>query len=140
MKAPIRMNLSLWVVSQFRTKLFFLVSVALAAGLITGKADGDGSNGHGSIAPEAVAFARYNAILQQPNPLIETGPVAVKIDALLSGTASQASLFAIRDIAPSERGEYEVLHVLGDPIVFEQVIRPYLLAEMQVERSRYPLC
>ena len=67
-----------------------------------------------SIAPPALAFARYVASLNQRSPFTESGPIRVDIDASLPGLGKQASISAIRDTASSERSQYKVLELKGD--------------------------
>lgn len=86
-----------------------------------------------SIAPPALAFARYVASLDQRNPFTESGPIRVEIDASLPGLGKQAFMSAIRDTAPSERSQYKVLELKGDPMVKRDVIARYLSAQTQAE-------
>lgn len=86
-----------------------------------------------SIAPPALAFARYVASLDQRNPFTESGPIRVDIDASLPGLRKQASISAIRDTALSERSQYKVLELKGDPMVERDVIARYLSAQTQAE-------
>jgi hypothetical protein len=86
-----------------------------------------------SIAPPALAFARYVASLNQRSPFTESGPIRVDIDALLPGLGKQASMSAIRDTAPSERSQYKVLQLRGDPTVKREVIARYLSAQTEAE-------
>jgi hypothetical protein len=82
---------------------------------------------------ESTAFARYIAWLSARDPFTESGPVAVAIVASLPGLDRQGSFLAIREVGESERTQYGILEVKGDPIVFENVIAPYLVAQRQVE-------
>jgi hypothetical protein len=86
-----------------------------------------------SISPPALAFARYIASLNQRSPFTESGPVAIEIDASLPGLDKRACLFAIRETGPSERSEYQVLHVEGDSMVKQEVIARYLSAQVRAE-------
>ncbi len=86
-----------------------------------------------SIAPPALAFARYVASLNQRSPFTESGPVRVHIDASLPGLGKQASMSAIRDTAASERSEYQILQLEGDATVKREVIARYLSAQTQAE-------
>lgn len=86
-----------------------------------------------SIDPPALAFARYLAYLNQRSPFTESGPVRVKIDASLSGFDKQASVSAIRDTGASERSEYHVIQIEGDPMVKHEVIAQYLSAQARVD-------
>ena len=86
-----------------------------------------------SIAPPALAFGRYVASLNQRNPFTESGPIRVDIDASLPGLRKQASISAIRDTVRSERSQYKVLELKGDPMVERDVIARYLSAQTQAE-------
>lgn len=86
-----------------------------------------------SIAPPALAFARYVASLNQRNSFTESGPIRVDINASLPGLGKQASISSIRDIASSERSQYKVLQLKGDPMVEREVIARYLSAQTQAE-------
>ena len=90
-----------------------------------------------SIAPPALAFARYVASLNQRSPFAESGPIRVDIDASLPGLGKQASMSAIRDTAPPERSQYKVLQLRGDPMVKREVIARYL--SVQTEAEALPL-
>jgi hypothetical protein len=83
--------------------------------------------------PEGIAFARYIAWLQARDPFTESGPVAVAITASLPGLGKQGSLLTIRETDESERSKYRKLELRGDPVVFERVIGPYLIAQRQAE-------
>ena len=56
--------------------------------------------------PESVAFARYIASLEQPDPFTEGGPVAVLIESSLPHLYKDAQLLAIRRMGENERSEY----------------------------------
>jgi hypothetical protein len=86
-----------------------------------------------SIDPPALAFARYVASLNQRSPFTESGPIRVDINASLPGLRKQASMSAIRDTAPSERSQYKVLQLRGDPTVTREVIARYLSAQTEAE-------
>jgi hypothetical protein len=81
-----------------------------------------------SIAPPALAFARYVASLNHRSPFTESGPIRVDIDASLPVLGEQASMSAIRDTARSERSQYKVLQLKGDQTVRREVIARYLSA------------
>jgi hypothetical protein len=51
----------------------------------------------------------------------------------LPGLGKQASMLAVRDTATSERSEYKVLEIKGDPTVKREVIARYLSAQTQAE-------
>jgi len=82
---------------------------------------------------ESIAFARYIAWLDAPDPFTESGPVALAIVASLPGLDKQGSLLAIREVGESERSQYGLLERQGDSIVFERAIAPYLLAQSEAE-------
>ena len=109
-----------------------LVIVLLAAMFGVNARAGDSSE-IVSIDPPALAFARYIASLNLRNPFTESGPVRVKIDASLPGFDKQASISAIRDSGASERSEYHVIQIEGDPMVKHEVIARYLSAQTQAE-------
>jgi hypothetical protein len=82
---------------------------------------------------QSMAFGRYIAWLHARDLFTESGPVALAIDATLPGLDKQASLLAVREIDETERSEYLVLQREGDPVVFERVIAPYLVAQHEAE-------
>jgi hypothetical protein len=83
--------------------------------------------------PESIAFARYIAWLHARDPFTESGPVALAIAASLPGLDKQGSLLTIRKTDQSERCQYGKPEIRGDPIVFERVIGPYLIAQREAE-------
>jgi len=88
------------------------------------------------VAPtsdEALVFARYLASIQGRDPLTESGPVAVVIDAWLPSAHKASRLVTLRDTSDSERSEYLVLNCEGDAAVLTEVIAPYLVAQEQLE-------
>jgi hypothetical protein len=86
----------------------------------------------GPASSAGLAFARYVASLQVRDPFTESGPVAVDIEASLPGLYKETRFLAIRETGESERGEYRVLGIEGDPIVAQEVIARYLLVEAQL--------
>ena len=84
-------------------------------------------------SPGSLAFARYFASVHRRDPFLESGPVAVMIEASLPGLHKESRLLAIRETNQSERTEYKVLESQGDTIVSEQVIDAYLAVEKQLE-------
>jgi hypothetical protein len=82
---------------------------------------------------ESIAVVRYIAWLHARDPFTESGPVALAVVASLPGLDKQGSLLAIREVGESERGQYEILELQGDSIVFERVIAPYLVAQRKAE-------
>jgi len=83
--------------------------------------------------PESIALARYIAWLHARDPFTESGPVGLQIEARLPGMEKQGSLLAIRELGESERSQYRILQLHGDPIVFERAITPYFEAQRQAE-------
>jgi len=86
-----------------------------------------------SKSTHTVAFAQYIASIQEPNPFTELGPVAVQIDAALPALYKQCRILAIRAWGETERMEYRVLQIEGDPIVAQEVIGPYLKGRDQID-------
>ena len=82
---------------------------------------------------EILAFARYIASIQDPNPFTESGPVVVEIEASLPSLYKQSGLLAIRQMGTSKRSEYQVLQVAGDATVTQEVIVPYLAAQDHIQ-------
>jgi hypothetical protein len=116
---------------SLQTSPFLIVMLAAMFGVSAPASD---SSEIVAIAPPALAFARYIAALNQPSPFTESGPVRVDIDASLPGLGKQASMSAIRDTAASERGQYQILQLEGDPTAKREVIARYLSAQRQAER------
>jgi hypothetical protein len=115
---------------SLQTSPFLIVMLAAMFGVNAPASD---SSEIVAIAPTALAFARYIASLNQRSTFTESGPVRVDIDASLPGLGKQASMSAIRDTAASERGQYQILHLEGDPMVKHEVIARYLSAQAQAE-------
>ena len=90
-----------------------------------------------SIGPPAstqsAAFARYIASIHERNPFTESGPVAVEIQASLPGLYKESRVLAIRQTGESERSEYRVLQIEGDPTVVQEVIARYFEVQEQLE-------
>jgi len=84
-------------------------------------------------SPEGAAFARYIASEQDHDGFLESGPVAVEIEASLPGLYKHAALLAVRQLDDSERIRYGVLAVEGDGIVGQEVIAPYLIQRARLE-------
>ena len=120
-----------------RSRLSVCTSLPLVIGLLvvmsTTNVQASDSLENLSVAPPALAFARYIAFLHQRSPFTESGPVAVEINASLPRLGKQACLSAIREIGASERSEYQVLQSEGDSVVKQQVIARYLSAQAQAE-------
>jgi hypothetical protein len=91
------------------------------------------SSGMVSASPSALAFGRYIAFLGERDVFSEAGPVAVEIMALAPKQGTHATLTAIRDTDASERAEYDVLQLEGDPEAARAIVEHYLAAQAQVE-------
>ncbi len=81
----------------------------------------------------SLAFARYIGTLQKNNPRAEPGTVAVDIEASLPELGKQGRLIGIRHQTPSEKANFQILHIEGDSMVKRQVIARYLSAEAQAD-------
>jgi len=88
---------------------------------------------NGSLTPQAAAFARYIAAVQNRDASVESGPVAVEIYASLPGLYKSAGILALRHQGEADRGRYELVGVEGDVIVAQEVIVPYLIARERLE-------
>jgi len=80
---------------------------------------------------QSLAFARYIASLQNPDPFERAGPVALSIEASLPGLYKDASLLAIRNRRENGRPKYYVLALEGDGTVLSEAIARYLEIEQQ---------
>jgi len=78
--------------------------------------------------PEATAFARYIAGMEQVHPW---GEETVEIDASLPKLKKAGSLRALRRLLPVGNPQYQVLEADGDEKVRQRVIVRYLSAEVQ---------
>ena len=78
--------------------------------------------------PEAAAFARYIAGMEQVHPW---GEATVEIDASLPKLKKAGSLRALRRLLPVGKPQYQVLEAAGDETVRQRVIVRYLSAEVQ---------
>src|SRR5579863_10597975 len=58
-----------------------------------------------------VAFARYIASAQEPNPFTHSGHVIVMIEASLPALYKESRLLALRRMDESEHAEYRLLQV-----------------------------
>jgi hypothetical protein len=108
-------------------------AMALLAGVSSVNARASDSAEILLMAPPALAFARYIALLNQRSPFDESGPVAVDIAGSLPRLGKRACRSAIRWTGASERSEYQVLHIEGDPMVKLEVIARYLSVQAQAE-------
>jgi hypothetical protein len=83
--------------------------------------------------PEGVAFARYIASLEQPDPFTEAGPVAVLIESSLPHLYKDAELLAIRNTGQNERSEYLILGIVGDGTAVAEVTTRYFALQEEIE-------
>lgn len=83
--------------------------------------------------PESVAFARYVASLEQPDPFTEGWPVAVLIESSLPHLYKDAELLAIRNTGENERSEYVILGILGDGAAVGEVTARYFALQEEIE-------
>jgi hypothetical protein len=81
----------------------------------------------------STAFARYIAIIQEPNPFTQAGPVAIEIEASLPSLYKESRLLALRKLGESEHSRYLLLQVEGDATVVQEVIAPYLAVQDRIE-------
>src|SRR5580698_2410963 len=82
----------------------------------------------------ALALGKYVASIQEPDPFIDSGPIAIEIEASLPGLSEHGTMLAIRQPASaSEHGKYKVIRFDGDATVKQQVIVRYLDAEEQAQ-------
>ena len=82
----------------------------------------------------ALALGKYVASIQEPDPFVDSGPIALEIEASLPGLAEHGTMLAIRQPASaSEHGKYKVIRFDGDATVKQQVIVRYLDAEEQAQ-------
>jgi hypothetical protein len=131
-----------WVgeIRRFATSCAVLLALLFAArsrgqtSLLVGHSQLDGAGVVVEDAAPALAFGRYLASLQERNPFTESGPISIEIEASIPGLSKRGNLRAIRQTGASERGEYTVKKLEGDPLVKQQVIARYLAAENQAER------
>jgi hypothetical protein len=86
-----------------------------------------------SLPPQDAAFARYIAAVQNRDGFLESGPVAVEINASLPGLYKSAGILAVRQSGDAGGGRYELVGVEGDVIVAQEVIVPYLIARERLE-------
>jgi len=86
-----------------------------------------------AVDGSALAFGRYLASVQERDPFTGCGSVGVEIEAALPALAEQGSMSLVRQVGASERSEYKVVRLDGDPTVKQQVIARYLDAEQQAE-------
>ena len=81
-----------------------------------------------------MALARYVSSTKEGNGFVQSGPVAVVIEASLPGLYKQSALLAVRQTGKSGHSEYQVLQTAGDATAAQEVIAPYLVAQQEVEQ------
>ncbi len=74
------------------------------------------------LSPENLAFVRYITSLQKRDPLTESGPVAILIQASLPQLYKQAEMLAVRETGENEKGQYLIVYIAGDRTVVEEVM------------------
>jgi hypothetical protein len=79
-----------------------------------------------------LAFARYLASQQQLDPLGQSGPVAILIEASLPKYYKSARLLAVRERGQSQEGQRRILRIEGDGTVAEEVIDRYFALQEQI--------
>ena len=84
--------------------------------------------------PDSVAFARYIASLEQPDPFTGVGPVAVLIEASLPHFYKDAQLLAIRRMGENERSEYLIAGLVGDGAALDEVTMRYFALQEEIEK------
>jgi hypothetical protein len=131
-----RPDKSLYAATPWRFAGRLLIGLtALLATIPTANAQAKQSAEVLSITPSALAFARYVAFLNRRDVFTESGPVAVEISALLPRQGTQVRLTAFRDTDASERSEYDVVQLEGDPTA-QVIVERYLSTRAQVENLR----
>ena len=88
--------------------------------------------------PESVAFARYIASLEQPDPLTGVEPIAVLIEASLPHFYKDAQLLAIRRMGENERSEYLIAGLVGDGTALDEVTMRYFALQEEIEKLPSP--
>lgn len=83
--------------------------------------------------PQALAFSRYIASVEERNPFTESGPVAVVIEASLPKLYKQTRLLAIRQTDETEHSRYQLVRIEGDATVAEEVISRYFKAQEHID-------
>lgn len=89
-------------------------------------------------SPQAAAFARYIAALQERDPFAESGATAILIEAALPELYKDATLLAIRARDENGRSQYLTLQVGGDGTVVDQVIARYAALQKQFDNLPAP--
>jgi hypothetical protein len=121
MKKPLR-NQAAHLHSYVLLLILLLVGIARAAG------DLPAAGGARDIA-----FARYVTSQQQRDPVAHAGPVGVLIEASLPDLYKAAAVLAVHATGEIDRGELQILRVVGDGTVAEEVIDRYLALRRQVD-------
>ncbi len=84
-------------------------------------------------SPQSVAFARYVASLENRDPLTESGPVVLLIQASAPDLYKESALLAIRQPGDNERSEYLIAGIDGDGVVVEEVTGRYFKFREEIE-------
>jgi len=80
-----------------------------------------------------LAFARYVTSHLQGDPLQQSGPVGIVIEASLPGLYKSAALLAVRTQGEDQRSELHVLQIRGDGTVAEEVIERYFALRQEAD-------
>jgi len=83
--------------------------------------------------PDSVAFARYIASLEQPDPFTEGGPVALLIESSLPHLYKGSELLAVRRMGENERSEYGIVGLVGDGAALDEVTMRYFALQKGIE-------
>ena len=87
-----------------------------------------------SRSAAGLALARYVSSTKEGNGFVQSGLVAVMIEASLPGLYKQSTLVAVRQTGESGHSEYQMLQMAGDATAAQEVIAPYLVAQQEVEQ------
>jgi hypothetical protein len=94
-----------------------------------------------SLSPSApvqsLAFARYIESMQDRNPFTESGPTLVAIEASAPGLYKESRMMVIRQTGQSERPQYQVVRMEGDPVVMHEVVANYFKTAEEIESLPY---
>src|SRR5579883_365898 len=83
--------------------------------------------------PDSLAFARYIASLEQPDPFTEEGPVALLIECSLPRFYKGAQMVAVRRMGENERSEYGIVGLVGDGAALDEVTTRYFALQQGIE-------
>ena len=78
-----------------------------------------------SVSPRELAFARYIASHEDPDPLGKSGPVGVIVEASLPDLYKSALLCGVREQGKYGSNGFHILQIAGDGTVAEEVIGRY---------------